>query len=76
MNAELDATLGADSERLRQTQRGWFTPIRDGDQPGVIMNLYRWVKSIGCQPLLAGNMKGLQDPIPYAGNAKILRGTI
>jgi predicted homoserine dehydrogenase-like protein len=34
----------------------------DGDQPGVIMNLYRYVQAIGCKPVLAGNMKGLQDP--------------
>jgi predicted homoserine dehydrogenase-like protein len=34
----------------------------DGDQPGVEMNLYRFVKSIGLTPLLCGNIKGLQDP--------------
>ena len=26
------------------------------------MNLYRYVNAIGCKPVLAGNMKGLQDP--------------
>ena len=26
------------------------------------MNLFRFVRSIGCRPVLAGNMKGLQDP--------------
>jgi predicted homoserine dehydrogenase-like protein len=34
----------------------------DGDQPGVIMNLYRFVKGIGVRPVLCGNIKGLQDP--------------
>ena len=34
----------------------------DGDQPGVIMNLYRFVKGIGVKPVLCGNIKGLQDP--------------
>jgi predicted homoserine dehydrogenase-like protein len=34
----------------------------DGDQPGVIMNLYRFVQAIGCKPVLAGNIKGLHDP--------------
>jgi predicted homoserine dehydrogenase-like protein len=34
----------------------------DGDQPGVIMNLYRFVRAIGFEPVLAGNIKGLQDP--------------
>ena len=33
-----------------------------GDQPGVQMNLYRFVRSIGLTPLLCGNIKGLQDP--------------
>jgi predicted homoserine dehydrogenase-like protein len=33
----------------------------DGDQPGVIMNLYRFVQGIGCRPVLAGNLKGLHD---------------
>ena len=34
----------------------------DGDQPGVIMNLYRFVKGIGVKPVLCGNIKGLHDP--------------
>jgi len=34
----------------------------DGDQPGVEMNLYRFVKSIGVKPVLCGNIKGLHDP--------------
>jgi predicted homoserine dehydrogenase-like protein len=34
----------------------------DGDQPGVIMNLFRFVRSIGMTPLVCGNIKGLQDP--------------
>ena len=33
----------------------------DGDQPGVVMNLYRWVDMIGYNPIMAGNIKGLQD---------------
>jgi predicted homoserine dehydrogenase-like protein len=61
MNAELDATLGPILNVYAKREGVVYTNA-DGDQPGVIMNLYRWVKSIGCQPLLAGNMKGLQDP--------------
>jgi predicted homoserine dehydrogenase-like protein len=42
--------------------------------PGVQMNLYRFVKSIGLTPLLCGNIKGLQDryrnPTTQAGFAK------
>jgi predicted homoserine dehydrogenase-like protein len=61
MNAELDATLGP-ILNVYAKGKGVVYTNSDGDQPGVIMNLYRWVKSIGCEPLLAGNMKGLQDP--------------
>ncbi|MEL7029584.1 MAG: NAD(P)-dependent oxidoreductase, partial [Pseudomonadota bacterium] len=34
----------------------------DGDQPGVMMNLYRFVKGIGVRPVMCGNIKGLHDP--------------
>jgi predicted homoserine dehydrogenase-like protein len=34
----------------------------EGDQPGVIMNLYRFVRGIGVTPVLCGNIKGLHDP--------------
>jgi len=61
MNAELDATLGP-ILKVYADRAGVIITNADGDQPGVIMNLYRFSKSIGCQPVLAGNMKGLQDP--------------
>jgi predicted homoserine dehydrogenase-like protein len=61
MNAELDATLGPVLS-AKARRRGVVLTNSDGDQPGVIMNLFRFVASIGCRPVLAGNMKGLQDP--------------
>jgi predicted homoserine dehydrogenase-like protein len=61
MNAELDATLGP-LLKVKADRAGVVISNSDGDQPGVIMNLYRYVKAIGCRPVLAGNMKGLQDP--------------
>lgn len=61
MNAELDATLGP-ILKVYADRAGVVITNADGDQPGVIMNLFRWVKAIGFQPILAGNMKGLQDP--------------
>jgi len=61
MNAELDATVGP-ILKVKADAAGVIITNADGDQPGVIMNLYRYVKSIGCNPVLAGNMKGLQDP--------------
>jgi predicted homoserine dehydrogenase-like protein len=61
MNAELDATVGP-ILKVRADRAGVVVTNVDGDQPGVIMNLVRFVRSIGCRPVLAGNMKGLQDP--------------
>lgn len=61
MNAELDGTIGS-ILKLKADQAGVILTACDGDQPGVQMNLYRYVKSIGLTPLLCGNIKGLQDP--------------
>ena len=61
MNAELDGTVGA-ILKVKADQAGVILSGCDGDQPGVQMNLYRFVKSIGLTPLVCGNIKGLQDP--------------
>lgn len=61
MNAELDATMGS-IIRHYADKAGVIFSVSDGDQPGVEMNLYRFVKSIGLTPLVCGNIKGLQDP--------------
>lgn len=61
MNAELDATVGP-ILKIYADRAGVVITNTDGDQPGVIMNLFRFVKQIGCKPVLAGNIKGLQDP--------------
>jgi predicted homoserine dehydrogenase-like protein len=61
MNAELDATVGPVLKTYAD-RAGVIITNTDGDQPGVIMNLYRFVRSVGFQPVLAGNIKGLQDP--------------
>jgi predicted homoserine dehydrogenase-like protein len=34
----------------------------EGDEPGLEVNLYRWVKGLGLTPRVMGNIKGLQDP--------------
>jgi predicted homoserine dehydrogenase-like protein len=34
----------------------------DGDEPGLQMNLVRWVQGLGLVPRVVGNVKGLQDP--------------
>ncbi len=61
MNAELDSTLGP-ILKVNADQAGVIVTNVDGDQPGVIMNLYRFVQGIGVKPVLCGNIKGLQDP--------------
>ncbi len=61
MNAELDGTVGPLLRKLAD-RAGVILTGSDGDQPGVQMNLYRFVKSLGITPLMCGNIKGLQDP--------------
>lgn len=60
MNADCDATIGP-ILKVRADNVGVTISATDGDQPGSMMNLYRFVKSIGYKPVLIGNMKGLQD---------------
>ena len=60
MNAELDAVVGP-ILKVKADSAGVIISNVDGDQPGVVMNLFRWVETIGYQPVLAGNIKGLQD---------------
>jgi predicted homoserine dehydrogenase-like protein len=61
MNAELDGTIGP-ILKVYADRSGVIITNVDGDQPGVILNLYRFVKGIGVQPVLCGNIKGLHDP--------------
>ncbi len=61
MNAELDATVGP-ILKVYADRAGVVVTNTDGDQPGVVMNLFRFVKAIGYRPVLAGNIKGLLDP--------------
>jgi predicted homoserine dehydrogenase-like protein len=61
MNAELDGTIGPILKRYADNA-GVILTNADGDQPGVIMNLYRFVRGIGVKPVLCGNIKGLHDP--------------
>ena len=73
MNAELDATVGSILQK-KANEAGVIYTISDGDQPGVEMNLWRFVKGIGLTPLVCGNIKGLQDayrnPTTQEGFAK------
>ncbi len=61
LNAEVDATIGP----ILQTyaaKHGVIMSACEGDEPGVQMNLVRWVRGLGLTPRVIGNIKGLQDP--------------
>jgi predicted homoserine dehydrogenase-like protein len=61
MNAELDATVGPILQRYAD-EHGVILSATDGDEPGLQMNLVRWVLGLGLTPRVIGNVKGLQDP--------------
>lgn len=60
LNAEVDGTAGSVLRRRAEAAGVVYTGC-DGDQPGVQLNLFRFVRGIGLTPLVAGNIKGLQD---------------
>jgi predicted homoserine dehydrogenase-like protein len=60
-NAALDATVGPILKTYADRHNVVIT-YTDGDEPGVAVNLFRFVKTIGYRPLAAGNLKGLLDP--------------
>ena len=60
MNVELDATLGPILKTYAD-RAGVIYSNSDGDEPGVAMNMIRFVRSIGLRPMVAGNLKGLYD---------------
>jgi predicted homoserine dehydrogenase-like protein len=73
MNAELDATIGPILQ-VYARKAGVILSACDGDQPGVEINLFRYVQGLGLIPRVLGNIKGLQDryrnPTTQQGFAK------
>lgn len=61
LNAEIDATIGPILQ-VYARKHGVIVSACEGDEPGVQMNLVRWVKGLGLIPRVVGNIKGLQDP--------------
>jgi predicted homoserine dehydrogenase-like protein len=61
LNAEIDATIGPILQIYAKNQ-GVIMSACDGDEPGIQINLHRWVKGLGLTPRVIGNIKGLQDP--------------
>lgn len=60
LNVELDATVGP-LLKAKADAAGVILSGADGDQPGVTMNLVRYVRTMGLVPMVCGNIKGLQD---------------
>ncbi len=60
INAELDSTLGP-ILKVKADEKGVMYTQADGDQPAVLMNLCRQVKSWGFKPVMVGNIKSLID---------------
>lgn len=60
LNIELDATIGP-LLKAKADDAGVIYTNTDGDEPGVAMNIVRFVRSIGLQTVVAGNLKGFYD---------------
>ena len=60
INAELDSTLGP-ILKVKADEQGVAYTQADGDQPAVLMNLYREVEGWGFEPVMVGNIKSLLD---------------
>jgi len=60
INAELDSTLGP-ILKVKADKKGVIYTQADGDQPAVLMNLFRQVQGWGFKPVMVGNIKSLID---------------
>lgn len=73
INAELDATLGPILKRYADKAGVVFTQA-EGDQPAVLMRIFRYVRQVGFKPVMVGNIKSLIDarrtPVTQAAFAK------
>src|SRR5215472_7925047 len=60
VNAELDSLVGP-ILKTEADRAGVVVTHTDGDEPGVAMTLFRYLKSLGLRPVAAGNLKGMVD---------------
>ncbi|HLQ76104.1 MAG TPA: Gfo/Idh/MocA family oxidoreductase [Terriglobia bacterium] len=60
VNAELDSLIGP-ILKARADQAGVVLTHTDGDEPGVAMTLYRYLRTLGLKTVAAGNIKGMVD---------------
>jgi predicted homoserine dehydrogenase-like protein len=60
VNAELDSLLGP-ILKVKADRAGVVVTHTDGDEPGVAMTLFRYLRSLGLHAVAAGNIKGMVD---------------
>ena len=60
LGAEIDASVGPILKTYAD-RAGVVYSYTDGDEPGVGMNMYRFLDSMGYQPVLMGQLKGFLD---------------
>lgn len=60
VNAEIDSMLGPILKE-KADRAGVVVTNTDGDEPGVAMTLFRYLRSLGLHPVAAGNIKGMVD---------------
>jgi predicted homoserine dehydrogenase-like protein len=60
LNAEVDASVGP-ILKVHADRAGVVYTYTDGDEPGVAMNLCRSLVTMGCRPVLVGQLKGFLD---------------
>jgi len=60
VNAELDSLIGP-ILKVKADQAGVVLTHTDGDEPGVAMTLFRYLRTLGLRPVAAGNIKGMVD---------------
>lgn len=60
VNAELDSFIGPILKE-KADRAGVVITHTDGDEPGVAMTLFRYLRSLGLRPVAAGNLKGMVD---------------
>ncbi|MDH4094084.1 MAG: NAD(P)-dependent oxidoreductase [Betaproteobacteria bacterium] len=60
LGAEVDASVGPILKTYAD-RAGVVYSYTDGDEPGVGMNLYRFLDSMGYRPVLMGQLKGFLD---------------
>ena len=68
MNAEVDATIGPILQ-VYAAKHGVILSACDGDEPGLQMNLYRWVKGLGLIPRVDRQRQGSAGSLSQSDHA-------